>query len=68
MYVRVAEVAAQSELQFKMLMALIEKELLPHNIAAEELNGEIFRTPSNSCFVVSRLASKLEGNKIASIF
>ena len=37
MYVRVAEVTAQSELQFKMLMAFIEKELLPRNIAAGQL-------------------------------
>ena len=67
MYVRVAEVTAQSELQFKMLMAFIEKELLPRNIAAGQLSGEIFRTSSNSCFVVSRFTSKSEADKIMSI-
>ena len=67
MYVRVAEVTAQSELQFKMLMAFIEKELLPRNIAAGQLSGEIFRTSTNSCFVVSRFTSKSEANKIMSI-
>ena len=66
MYVRVAEVTAQSELQFKMLMAFIEK-LLPRNIAAGQLSGEIFRTSSNSCFVVSRFTSKSEADKIMSI-
>ena len=53
MYVRVAEITAQSELQFKMLMAFIENDMLPKNIAAGQLSGEIFRTTSNSCFVVS---------------
>ena len=67
MYVRVAEVTAQSELQFKMLMAFIEKDLLPRNIAAGQLSGEIFRTSSNSCFVVSRFTSKSEADKIMSI-
>ena len=67
MYVRVDEVKAQSELQFKMLMAFIEKELLPRNIAAGQLSGEIFRTSSNSCFVISRFTSKSEADKIMSI-
>ena len=67
MYVRVAEVTAQSELQFKMLMAFIEKDLLPKNIAAGQLSGEIFRTSSNSCFVISRFNSKLDADKIRAI-
>ena len=67
MYVRVAEVTAQSELQFKMLMSFIEKEFLPRNIAAGQLSGEIFRTSTNSCFVVSRFTSKSEADKIMSI-
>ena len=67
MYVRVAEVKAQSELQFRMLMAFIEKDLLPKNIAAGQLSGEIFRTSSNSCFVISRFTSKSEANKIMAI-
>lgn len=67
MYVRVAEVTAQSELQFKMLMAFIEKELLPKNIAAGQLSGEVFRTSTNSFFVISRFKSKTEADKIMSI-
>ena len=67
MYVRVAEVTAQSEIQFKMLMIFIEKEFLPRNIAAGQLSGEIFRTSSNSCFVVSRFTSKSDADKIMSI-
>jgi hypothetical protein len=67
MYVRVAEITAQSELQFKMLMAFIENDMLPKNIAAGQLSGEIFRTTSNSCFVVSRFTSKTEADKIMSI-
>ena len=67
MYVRVAEITAQSELQFKMLMAFIENDMLPKNIAAGQLSGEIFRTTSNSCFVVSRFTSKSEADKIMSI-
>jgi hypothetical protein len=67
MYVRIAEVTAQSDLQFKMLMAFIEKDLLPKNIAAGQLSGEIFKTSSNSCFVISRFTSKLEADRIMSI-
>ena len=67
MYVRVAEITAQSDLQFKMLMAFIEKEFLPKNIASGQLSGEIFRVSSNSCFVVSRFTSKSEADKIMSI-
>ena len=67
MYVRVAEITAQSDLQFKMLMAFIEKHFLPKNIAAGQLSGEIFRTSSNSCFVVSRFASKSQADKIMSM-
>ena len=67
MYVRIAEITAQSDLQFKMLMAFVERDLLPKNIAAGQLSGEIFRTSSNSCFVVSRYTSKSEADKIMSI-
>ena len=67
MYVRIAEVTAQSDLQFKMLMAFIEKDLLPKNIAAGQLSGEIFRLSSNSCFVISRFTSKSEADQIMSI-
>ena len=52
MYVRIAEVVGSSEIQFKMIMAFIEKELLPRNIKAGQLSGEIFKTSEHSCFVV----------------
>ena len=64
MYVRIAEITARLDLQFKMLMAFVEKDLLPKNIAAGELSGDIFRTASNSCFVVSPFTSKSEADKI----
>ena len=67
MYVRVAEITSQSSLQFKMLMAFIEKEFLPRNIKAGQLSGEIFRISDNSCFVISRFTSKAEANKIMAI-
>ena len=54
MYVRVAEIIGSSEIQFKMIMAFIEKELLPKNIEAGQLSGEIFKLSNNACFVVSR--------------
>ena len=50
-----------------MLMAVIENDMLLKNIAAGQLSGEIFRTTSNSCFVLSRFTSKSEANKIMSI-
>ena len=57
MYARIAEVTAQSDLQFKMLMAFIEKDLLPKNIAAE--------SPRNSgvcAGILSRVSFVLEIN------
>ena len=67
MYVRIAEVIGSSEIQFKMIMAFIEKELLPRNIKAGQLSGEIFKTSEHSCFVVSRFSSKSDADRIMSI-
>ena len=67
MYVRIAEVVGSSEIQFKMIMAFIEKELLPRNIKAGQLSGEIFKTSEHSCFVVSRFNSKHDADRIMSI-
>ncbi|MEC8743242.1 MAG: hypothetical protein VXX49_01170 [Pseudomonadota bacterium] len=67
MYVRIAEVVGSSEIQFKMIMAFIERELLPRNIKAGQLSGEIFKTSEHSCFVVSRFNSKPDADRIMSI-
>ena len=67
MYVRIADVVGSSEIQFKMIMAFIEKELLPRNIKAGQLSGEIFKTSEHSCFVVSRFNSKPDADRIMSI-
>ena len=67
MYVRVAEIVGNSDIQFKMIMAFIEKELLPKNIEAGQLSGEIFKLSNNACFVVSRFTSKSEADKIMAI-
>ena len=67
MYVRVAEITSTSDIQFKMLMAFVENVMLPRNIAAGQLSGEIFRTSEHSCFVVSRFQSKDDADKIMSL-
>ena len=67
MNVRVAEIIGSSVIQFKMIMAFIEKELLPKNIQAGQLSGEIFKLSNNACFVVSRFTSKSEADKIMAI-
>ena len=67
MYVRVAEIIGSLDIQFKMIMAFIEKELLPKNIEAGQLSGEIFKLSNNACFVVSRFTSKSEADKIMAI-
>ena len=48
-------------------MALIGQDFLPQNIIAGQLSSDIFRTSSNSCFVISRFTSKSEADKIMSI-
>ena len=50
-----------------MIMAFIEKELLPRNIKAGQLSGEIFKTSEHSCFVVSSFNSKPDADRIMSI-
>ena len=67
MYVRIAEIVGSSEIQFKMIMAFIEKELLPRNIKAGQLSGEVFKISEHSCFVVSRFNSKPDADRIMSI-
>ena len=67
MYVRIPEITEQLGFQFKMLMTFVERDLLPKNIAVGRLSGEIFRTSSNSCFVISRLTSKSDADKIMSL-
>ena len=51
MYVRIAEITSTSDMQFKMLMAFVENVLLPRNIEAGQLSGEIFRTSDNLCSI-----------------
>ena len=54
MYVRVAEFSSTSDIKFDMFISFLEHKMLPRNIEAGQISGEIFRTSSNSGFVVSR--------------
>lgn len=64
MYVRVAEFTATSEIQFEMLVSFMETRMLPRNIKAGQLSGEIFRTGPHTGFVISRFQAKADADKI----
>ena len=65
MYVKVAEFSSTSDIKFNYI--ILEHKMLPRNIEAGLICGEIFKTSSNSGFVVSRFNSKIEADKIMSI-
>ena len=67
MYVRVAEFSSTSDIKFDIFISFLEHKMLPRNIEAGQISGEIFKTSSNSGFVVSRFNSKIEADKIMSI-
>ena len=67
MYVRVAEFFSTSDIKFDMFISFLEHQMLPRNIEVGQISGEIFKTSSNSGFVVSRFNSKMETDKIMSI-
>ena len=64
MYCRVVHVKALSELQMKMLIAYIETTMLPRNLGAGQLSGQVFSISQTEVFTVSRFNDKAAADKI----
>jgi hypothetical protein len=64
MYCRVVHVKALSELQMKMLIAYIETTMLPRNLSAGQLSGQVFSISQTEVFIVSRFNDKASADKI----
>ena len=67
MYCRIVIVKALSELQMKMIIAYMEKTMLPRNLAAGQTSGPVFSVSKTEVFVVSRFNDKATADKIMSL-
>ncbi|MBK47374.1 MAG: hypothetical protein CMD82_06005 [Gammaproteobacteria bacterium] len=67
MYCRVVNVKALSELQMKMIVAYIETTMLPRNLGAGQISGEVFSISAAEVFAVSRFNDKATADKIMSL-
>ena len=64
MYCRIVIVKALSELQMKMIIAYMEKTMLPRNLGAGQTAGEVFSIGQTEVFTVSRFNDKATAVKI----
>ena len=67
MYCRVVHVKALSELQMKMITAYMETTMLPRNLRAGQVSGEVFSTSETEVFTVSTFNDKDTADKIMSL-
>ena len=64
MYCRVVHVKAVSEIQLKMITSYIESTMMPRNLAAGQVSGEVFETSPTEIFTVSKFSDEETANKI----
>ncbi len=64
MYCRVVHVKAVSEIQLKMITSYIESTMMPRNLAAGQVSGEVFEKSPPEIFTVSKFSDKETANKI----
>ena len=67
MYCRVVHVKALSELQMKMITAYMETTMLPRNLSAGQISGEVFFKSQTEVFTVSKFNDKETADKIMSL-
>ena len=67
MYCRVVHVKALSELQMKMITAYMETTMLPRNLRAGQVSGEVFSKSATEVFTVSKFNDKDTADKIMSL-
>ena len=67
MYCRVVHVKALSELQMKMITAYMETTMLPRNLRAWQVSGDVFSKSETEVFTVSKFNDKDTADKIMSL-
>ena len=64
MYCRVVHVKAVSEIQLKMITSYIESTMMPRNLSAGQISGEVFEKSPTEIFTVSKFYDEETANKI----
>jgi len=64
LYCRVVHVKAVSEIQLKMITSYIESTMMPRNLAAGQVSGEVFEKSPTEIFTVSKFSDEETANKI----
>ena len=64
MYCRVVHVKAVSGIQLKMITSYIESTMMPRNLAAGQVSGEVFEKSPTEVFTVSKFSDEETANKI----
>ena len=64
MYCRVVHVKAVSEVQLKMITSYMDSTMIPRNLAAGQISGEVFEKSPTKIFTVSKFSDKETANKI----
>ena len=60
MYCRVVHIKFVSEIQMKMVSSYMEHTMLPRNLAAGQISGEVFKISENEVFTISKHPDKAD--------
>mgnify|MGYP003344369116 FL=1 len=64
MYCRVVHIKFVSEIQMKMVTSYMEHTMLPRNLAAGQISGEVFKISETEVFTVSKHKNKSTADKV----
>ena len=67
MYCRVVHIKFVSEIQMKMVTTYMEHTMLPRNLAAGQISGEVFKISETEVFTVSKHKNKTSADKIMAL-
>ena len=67
MYCRVVHIKFVSEVQMKMVTTYMEHTMLPLNLAAWQISGEVFQISENEVFSVSKHKNKTSADKVMTL-
>ena len=64
MYCRVVHIKFISEIQMKMVTSYMKHTMLPRNLAAGQISGEVFKISETEVFTVSKHKNKSTADKV----
>ena len=67
MYCRVVQIKFVSEIQMKMVSSYMEHTMLPRDLAAGQISGEVFKIFENEVFTISKHPDKVTADKIMAL-